>query len=202
MLTYPSISKTITDIPIYAFDKHDGSNIRVEWTPKTGFSKFGSRTRLIADGDPLEESISLFEQNFSSPLESLLMKTNTQRATFFLEFYGENSFAGQHRQEEHFLSLFDVSFFKKGFLLPEEFMHTFFDIVPTSPLLYQGKVTEGFLREVKEGTLPGMTFEGVVCKSQELVRNKQVKFKVKNQEWLDKLKNHCHGNTELFNTLS
>jgi len=40
MLEYPTIKKEVINIPIYAFDKIDGSNIRVEWGPKNGFYKF------------------------------------------------------------------------------------------------------------------------------------------------------------------
>ena len=78
-------------------------------------------------------------------------------------------------------------------MLPKQFMSTFVDVVPTAPLLYHGNANAEFVEDVKSGTLDGMTFEGIVCKSQELVRNKQVKFKVKNQAWLDKLENPLRG---------
>ena len=47
-----------------------------------------------------------------------------------------------------------------------------------------------------------MTFEGVVCKSQELIRNKQIRFKVKNEAWLNKLKNKCGNDEKMFEQLS
>ena len=34
-------------IPIIAFDKMDGSNLRFEWSKKRGFYKFGSRNVMI-----------------------------------------------------------------------------------------------------------------------------------------------------------
>lgn len=203
MLEYPSIKKDIIDVPIYAFDKLDGSNIRVEWSRKNGFTKFGSRRRLISkDEKPLGDSISIFEETMADLLIQPLKKMRVERATLFMEFYGENSFAGFHEEEQHTLTLFDVSIHKKGFMLPKEFMKAFGDVVPTAPLLYYGKPNQYFVEEVKSGTLDNMTFEGVVCKSQELIRNQQVRFKVKNQAWLDKLKRDCGDDEEMFNRLS
>lgn len=209
MLSYPTIKKDIVKLPIYAFDKIDGSNMRVEWSRKnakngqSGFSKYGSRRRLISpDEKPLGETVEIFEKDFAEQLEPVLRKLRVERATLFLEFYGENSFAGYHEDEQHYLSLFDVSLFKKGFMLPKEFLKTFEDVVPTAPLLYHGNPNEDFVNQVKNGELNGMTFEGVVCKSQQLVRNEQVKFKVKNEAWLKKLKHKCGDDEELFNKLA
>lgn len=203
MLEYPSIAKNIIDVPIYAYDKLDGSNIRVEWSRKNGFAKFGSRKRLLsADEKPLGESINIFNETLSDSLVEPLRKLRVERATLFFEFHGANSFAGYHEDEEHSLTLFDVSLFKKGFMLPKEFMKSFDNAVPTTELLYYGKANSNFVNEVRNGSLDGMTFEGVVCKSQELVRNKQVRFKIKNQAWLDKLKHKCGNDELMFEQLS
>ena len=199
MLSYPSINKTIIHTPIYAFDKLDGSNIRVEWTRKSGFHKYGTRTRLLSsDEEPLGEAINLFEKDFRLELQPIMRKIKAERITLFLEFYGENSFAGFHENEQHYLSLFDVSIFKKGFMLPKEFLSIFEGVVPTSKLLYQGNPNSDFVKQVKDGRLQDMTFEGVVCKSQILTKNKQVRFKVKNQAWLDKLKTKCGDDRKLY----
>lgn len=203
MLEYPSIEKNIVNCPIYAFDKLDGSNIRVEWSRKNNFSKFGSRKRLLSeDEEPLGEAISIFHETMSDTLVKPLRKLQVERATLFMEFYGKNSFAGAHEKEEHYLTLFDVSLFKKGFMLPKEFMKTFENVVPTAELLYRGNPNSDFINSVHEGTLEDMTFEGVVCKSQELIRNKQVKFKVKNSAWLEKLKAKCGDDEKMFERLS
>lgn len=203
LLIYPSITKEIVKSPVYAFDKLDGSNIRVEWSRKNGFAKYGTRTRLLDKNEtPLGEAVSIFEEEFASPLTPVLKSLRVERVTLFLEFYGQNSFAGYHEDEKHFLSLFDASLFKKGFMLPKQFMSTFVDVVPTAPLLCHGNANAEFVEDVKAGTLEGMTFEGVVCESQELVRNRQVKFKVKNQAWLDKLKTHCGDDLSLFEKLA
>lgn len=203
MLEYPSINKNIVDVPVYAFDKLDGSNIRVEWSRKNNFTKFGSRKRLLtADEEPLGETIRIFNETLSDRLVEPLRKLRVERATLFFEFHGPNSFAGFHEDEQHSLTLFDVSLYKRGFMLPKEFMKTFGDVVPTAELLYYGKANSDFVKRVNEGVLEGMTFEGVVCKSQELIRNKQIRFKVKNEAWLNKLKNKCGNDEKMFEQLS
>jgi hypothetical protein len=44
MKEYPSIDrKPRYGVPVYMFEKIDGSNIRVEWSKKKSFYKYGSR---------------------------------------------------------------------------------------------------------------------------------------------------------------
>lgn len=205
MLQYPSITKQIIDVPIYAMDKLDGSNIRVEWSRKSGFNKFGSRTRLLdPEEKPLGEAVGIFMRDMAEDLETVLRTyLKTDRATLFLEFYGPNSFAGNHQDsDEKVLSLFDVSLYKKGFMLPKEFLRAFEGVVLTPELLYTGKPNSDFIESVHDGELDGMTFEGVVCKSQELRRNQQVVFKVKNDAWLQRLRDFTKGDGELFKRLA
>lgn len=57
MKQYPSIDGHIVHLPVIAFDKLDGSNIRCEWNRKKGLHKFGSRKVLLgADHTVLGES--------------------------------------------------------------------------------------------------------------------------------------------------
>lgn len=100
--TYPSFNNIVINEHIIAFDKIDGSNIRAEWSRKSGFSKFGSRRKLIDENEPiLGEAIPLFQEKYSETLEEIFRKNKFQRATAFFEFYGENSFAGFHEKEPH-----------------------------------------------------------------------------------------------------
>ena len=204
MLTYPSIPKIVQNVPVYAMDKLDGSNIRVEWSKKSGFNKFGSRTRLLDPTEkPLGEAVGLFMDTMAEDLEPVLHKLKNERVTLFMEFFGETSFAGNHKEdEEHKLVLFDASLYKKGFMQPKEFLKTFDEVVETPGLLHYGKPNGDFLELVRSGELEGMTFEGVVCKSQELVRNQQVVFKVKNEAWLKRLREFTKGDAELFKKLA
>ena len=202
MEQYPSIGvKATPSIEIFAFDKLDGSNIRVEWSKKNGFSKFGSRTRLIdATSEPLGESIELFLKKYADDLEQIYQKSRYERATAFLEFHGVNSFAGYHEKEPHDVTLFDVHIYKRGMLPPKEFISVFADKVETPKLLYRGKPNAEFISKVRKSTLSGMTFEGVVCKSAP-VKNRSLNFKIKSEAWLNKLKGKYGADSEMFNKL-
>ena len=205
MKSYPSISKEIVSkVKIFAQDKLDGSNIRVEWTKKAGFCKFGSRNRLIDESHLLlGKAPSIFMEKYSEGLEKICRDKRWKKATFFLEFWGENSFAGNHgEKDEHTVTLFDVHPYKKSFIPPKEFYKTFghLDVVPC---LYEGKCTPDLIDAVRSGELLGMTFEGVICKGKIDRRTRQpVMFKIKSKAWLDKLKDYCKGDEALFHKLA
>jgi hypothetical protein len=201
--TYPSIGRIIANEPIIAFDKLDGSNIRAEWNRKNGFTKFGTRTRLL---DPNEktfgEAIEIFNESHADILSEIFSKAKLQRATAFLEFYGQNSFAGFHDDNEpHKVSLFDIHVYKTGMLTAREFLKLVGDKVETPEILFQGKVNSNFIEKVKNSSLEGMTFEGVVCKGGLDNRRRPIMFKVKSQAWLDKLKNKYIDNLAMYEKL-
>lgn len=201
MEIYPTIPKQISDVQVFAFDKIDGSNIRAEWTRKNGFTKFGSRKRLLDASDPLlGEAIGIFKETHEEVLSRIFTQARYEKATAFLEFSGENSFAGYHEDEAHKLTLFDVHVYKKGLLLPQDFLKLVEDQVETPELLHFGKATAPFIESVKKSTLEGMTFEGVVCKGER--KKLPVFFKVKSDAWLQRLKTKCGGNENLFQTLA
>jgi hypothetical protein len=199
---YPSIDTQIIDTNIYAFDKLDGSNIRAEWNRKNGFYKFGTRRRLMDENEPtLGEAVSLVCEQ-EDTLTDIFRKQRYEKVTAFFEFYGENSFAGQHVEEKHVVSLLDAHIFKKGYLLPTEFVKLFEDKVLTPEVLYSGKANQPFVQQVRESSLEGMTFEGVVCRGTELIRNRHPRFKVKSKAWLAKLKTYCGDDEQLFKNLA
>jgi len=186
--TYPKISPEITNQPIYAFDKLDGSNIRAEWSRKAGFYKFGSRKRLVGDDDPLlGESRQLVQNKYAQDLEAIFRSQRWDKVVCFFEFLGERSFAGLHENEPHDVVLFDVSVHRKGILEPRDFLKIFGDL-HTPPLLYHGNPNVPFLDSVRAGELDGMTFEGVVCKGKSVSPGRPLMFKVKNRAWVDKVK--------------
>lgn len=202
MEQYPSLDKIIRHSYIYAYDKLDGSNIRAEWTRKTGFTKFGSRRQLIDNTHALlGESIELFIEKYSESLNSIFRKQQFQKTTVFFEYHSPNSFAGFHEPEPHEVTLFDVHVYKQGFIAPQQF-NKIFAGVDTAKLLYQGNPTNEFINSVKDGTLVDMTFEGVICKAGYDKRNKLVSYKIKNTAWLDKLKDRCGEDELLFNKLA
>ena len=149
-----------------AFYKYDGSCIRYEWTRKKGFNKFGSRKVLIDKTHPLGESIEIFMNIYSKELENIFKNykifRNCQNVTVYGEFFGPNSFAGWHSEnDEKQIVLFDVNIYKKGFLPPREFLKMFGHLkVPL--VIYEGNFGKKFIQDVKNGEYP--VVEGVVAK--------------------------------------
>jgi hypothetical protein len=204
MEQYPSIGTQISNEPVYVFDKLDGSNIRAEWSRKSGFMKFGTRTRLL---DPAEvglgEAVGLFQEKYADDLGQLFKAARYERATAFLEFYGPNSFAGFHAEEKHDVLLFDVHVYKRGMLPPKEFLeltegkHE----VEHAPLLHHGRFGTELYQAVRNSTLEGMTFEGVVAKGARDARNRPITFKLKSHAWLERLKGKYGEGSAEYNRL-
>ncbi len=202
MKSYPSIEKRFAKKETYYFfDKLDGSNIRAEWSKKKGFYKFGSRTQLIDETHPLlGESIKLIKEK-EAEFSAIAKKQKIDRFIGFFEFFGENSFAGSHEDEAHKVVLIDFNIHKKGFMPPKDFVSTFEDTEIEIPkLLHIGKATQDFMESIWDGSLEGMTFEGVIGKRM-TGKTSHDYFKIKNKAWLDKLKDKCNGNQALFNRL-
>jgi hypothetical protein len=64
-------------------------------------------------------------------------------------------------------------------------------------------VTTELFDGVKQSTLKGMTFEGVVCKgANDKATKMPIMFKIKSKAWLDKLREYCKGDNQLFEKLS
>jgi len=189
MKTYPSITKDIIKEKIYAFDKLDGSNIRVEWNKKNGFHKFGTRKRLLDKNEPtFGRSVDLFLNKYSEDLSRIFIENKWKNTISFFEFFGPSSFAGVHDENEiQDVVLFDVGVEKKGLLEPSLFLKLFQNI-SHAELLYYGNPNSDFVDSVKNGTLQGMTFEGVVCKGKYRSPGLPLMFKVKNEAWILKLR--------------
>lgn len=204
MKSYPSIPrKIVNSIPIIAFDKLDGSQIRVEWNKKSGFCKYGRRNGLLDDSYPvLTKAPDLIKEKYEKDLADIFKKNRCSHAVLFFEFFGNSSFAGQHNDSEsHDVILFDVSLDKKGMVGPVDFIKTFGNLdIPK--ILYRGKANSSFEESVRNGSLADMTFEGVVCKGANPKRPKHViSFKIKNQAWIDKLKQICGDDESKFKQL-
>jgi len=202
MKTYPTIPTTISNVDIFAFDKLDGSSIRAEWSRKRGFYKFGTRHRMLGSDDPIfGEAIGLIQDNFGNDITSVMKKARADNGVFFFEFFGDNSFAGFHQEEMHRVVLFDVNFYKQGILPPKEYLKLFGHL-DIAQMLYRGKPNNDFLEQVRNGTLPGMTYEGVVCKAPHSSKPGVLMFKVKNQAWYQALRDRCNGDEKLYEELS
>jgi len=167
---YPSISNSskAPKQPCIVFDKLDGNNVRVKYTQKKGFYLYGTRTQLFDVSAPeWAPVITLFEKNYKAPLEKLISKhyANEREITAFLEFYGDNSFAGVHQPgDEPKLVLFDllVGHKQPQFLLPQEFIKFCGDKVEIPRVLYKGNLGPALIADVRAGKFP--VKEGVICK--------------------------------------
>lgn len=198
MKTYPSITKEIKhDLYIYAFDKLDGSNIRAEWNNKKGFYKFGTRSELIDENSkPFGKAIPLLKDKFENDLSLVFKEHKWKSVICFFEYWGEDSFAGTHNFNKKMdLTLLDINPYKEGILPPTQLIK-YCGHLDIPKILYEGHVSEKLFDKVKQSTLSGMTYEGVVCKGAR--NNTTFMFKIKSQAWLDKLKEYCKGNDSLF----
>lgn len=204
MKQYPSITKEIRqDIYIYAFDKLDGSNMRAEWNNKRGFYKFGTRTQLIDEKTlPYGRAISLIKDKYESDLGMVFKENKWKDAICFFEYWGPSSFAGTHNFEETMdVHLIDVNPYKQGILSPTQYLKCFKHL-DIAKVLYEGHVDSTLFDKVKQSSLKGMTFEGVVCKgASDNNSSMPIMFKIKSQAWLDKLKDYCKDDESLFHKL-
>lgn len=205
MKAYPSIGFQFDPAVTYhVFDKLDGSNLRAEWSPKQGFYKFGTRTRLLGSDQPaLLPAREKFLDRYADALSARFRAARVPRAVAFFEYHGPSSFAGSHSDPvEHMdVTLFDIAIHQKGLLPPDQFL-VLAQGLPQPTLLHQGHITPDFAEAVKAGHLAGVTFEGVVGKgpfSQKV--GGPVQFKIKTQAWLNRLKVVCGDDEALFERL-
>jgi hypothetical protein len=193
MKAYPSIpgsmGQDFRTIPgAYIFDKLDGSQVRAEWTKKAGWSKFGSKKRLLDTTDLLlGDAVAIFNATMAEPLTRLAVDNRWRYLIVFMELHGPGSFAGQHvKGEKKTLTLFDLCPDKKGVVGPHQFLRLTRKLdAPVVTLLDQRNWTQGFVQEVRDGKLPDVTFEGVVGKAGD--GHKLVMAKAKTQAWIDKV---------------
>lgn len=181
-----------------AFDKLDGSNIRVKYTHKKGFHLFGSRHQLFDETHPfLSGAISHFNEHYAQKLEKVLSTkdfSNTREVIAFGEYYGDKSFAGIHLPDDDTKKfvLFDLLLVYKDradFIKPQTFVKLFADKVEIPRIVYEGNLNESFIQEVRDNKFS--LKEGVICKGTETkgsFRGKVWMCKIKTQEYLNQLK--------------
>lgn len=199
MLAYPSIPGATKSRHVgkecMAFYKYDGSNLRWEWSPKRNWYKYGSRTQLFDESsEQFKDAIPLFKNGMADQIASIITTEfgKTERIVAFTEYYGPSSFAGWHDStEQKDLVLIDVSVYKKGFLLPQQFVDLFADQPWAAKLVYSGLMNQEFIDSVRHSKPPILN-EGVVCKGDTW------NAKIKTFAYLNKLKNRFGDDWEKY----
>lgn len=157
-----------------AFDKLDGSNFRAKYTQKKGFCLFGTRTQLIDINHPdfgIAVNTFLSVSGPAASLQKLIEKQwpNEREVVVFTEFFGNESFAGQHNKSDFTLRhvVLDIMIGHKNrkFLLPQEFIKICRDKVPIPDVIYQGNLNDQLILDVRSGKYK--VNEGIVCKGTE-----------------------------------
>lgn len=191
MKTYPSIEKTYTHISnAYIFDKLDGSNLRFEWSRKQGWHKYGTRRRMFDETDEqFKHAIPIFHNTIAQQAEKIAKEERWDRVVVFAEYHGPNSFAGTHTDPPELMRLdvIDVSPHRYGILPPDQFLKLFDGKLPTAKFLGRRNWGPEFVQEVYNGTIEGVTFEGVVGKSGGSKSHDLVMVKAKSKAWIDKV---------------
>lgn len=191
MKQYPSITgssgQSFFEFKAHVFDKLDGSNLRMEWNKKKGWYKYGTRHRLFDQTDPIfGPAILLFNNTLANSLEKIIQNQKWKSCVVFCEFWGANSFAGLHFPEDtKHLTLFDISPFNDPMLGPKIFLKLFGHLEIPKYLGYVNWTRE-FVKNVRNGLVEGITFEGVVGKNKD--GKKALMAKAKTQAWIDKVK--------------
>lgn len=173
---------------MYVFDKLDGSNVRCEVDRKGNILQYGKRHGLLDDKTPfLSEAKDLINTKYGPYFKDLMEGNKWEFATFYFEFLGKTSYCGKHFNEEHDVVLFDIDVYKKGVLPPNVFLERTKGL-DTAKLLTIETLDRDLWKRVWNDEIPGITFEGVVCKS--VIRSKTKKplmVKLKTKKWHDML---------------
>lgn len=201
MIEYPSIlhSARAPHKACIAFDKLDGSNIRIKWTRKRSFCQFGTRTQMLDESHQFfGGAITYFHDNMAEVLEPLIEKNwkNEREIVFFAEWFGPNSFAGSHDEDDitnHRMKLVLIDCLvghkNRKFVLPQDFLKLFINVVEIPKVIYEGNLSDEFIAEVRRGDYN--VVEGVVCKGRErtgTARGNVWMAKIKTESYLSRLK--------------
>ena len=202
-LAYPKIPEQ-TDCPLkdcIAFEKYDGTNIHIDFDilidtndePLCCFNSFGTRRDsfytakdFISAHPELKEVPELIaELQYDHDLGNYLIEFSKHQKCnikIFAEFFGQNSFAGEHiASDPKQLVIFDIML-DGSLIYPDVFIKDFsqFNI---AKVVYKGKYNGQFINDVYEGKY--QINEGVVCKG--IVNGQVYMTKIKTNAYLKKL---------------
>jgi len=194
MKKFPSIpNKPKKEFKGYAFDKLDGSNLRISWSKGEGWVDFATRTHSIpTDHKIFKEGYDYFLKYWKETLEKSIKENNWKKVDFFFEFFGDKSLAGRHVEgDPKRMVLIDVCVNNKAKLMdPQSFLDTFKDLkIPK--FLGILEYNEDLIEKVKHSILEGMTFEGIVLKDM-----KGNRLKLKSDRWKNKIRKEYPNEAE------
>ena len=185
-----------------AFHKYDGNNIRIEWSRKRGWYKYGTRKRLLDESDEdLGCAIPIFQETLADDMEKVFKDKQfrgVQSVVVFCELWGPSSFCGVHVPGEKLkLTPIDVSPHKKGIMLPRDFVNTFGHL-DIAEVVYEGKFNHEFKEEVKSWTeVEGVVAKGVVLGKKKNPQHGLWMSKVKTRWWFEKLRKRAEEDESL-----
>lgn len=205
-LVYPKIPdiKNCQIDKCVAFEKYDGTNLHWVWRQDDGWVGFGtrrSRYPLTSHGvaefqrehRPLRDAINIFEE-IVKPTSNYLLSAKyekSQEIIVFTEFFGDNSFAGSHVDEEpKTLMVIDV-LTDFGFLPLHQFVGDWGcgNHIPEKHfprILYSGKYSGQLVEDIRNNKY-GVK-EGAIIKG--MIRDKLHMVKVKTNDYMQKLKSN------------
>ena len=215
MKQYDSIPRvqddgTLIGSDVWAFNKLDGQNFRAKYVSKgkdkKQFTLFGSRKTLVDENtEDFGEAVRYFKERYDTVLKDIIANNSGKKGIFngideilfVFEWYGDNSFAGFHKEgDELRLALIDVFMKKKGYIEPKDFYEIFCkdERILTPELIYHGKLTNNFIESIRNNDWTRgnceypMVKEGVVCRNSSILKGQRMpKCKFKTQWWLNKL---------------
>lgn len=180
-------------LPVVAFDKLDGSNLRFEFSQKRGFYKFGTRKMMIDQNSDFGFAIDLFLNKYNESLTRIFKSKDYRNILNFVcyaELVGTKSAFGQHDfgNDEFDIVLFDIDQYKKGMIPPKQFVKDFGDCgIPR--VVYEGNLNMEFVNDVKNNKF-NLT-EGVICKGlTETKKGRPMLYycKIKTNDWFERLR--------------
>lgn len=197
-LIYPKIPENSDKFhgKCLAFEKYDGTNLHWQWNASDGWNAFGTRRTqfpLTKNGiyDFGSEHIQLIDAPniFNDTLRDHLAKYFLDNSSYrikkiivFTEFFGRNSFAGNHFiSENHQLVIIDVMIDNK-LLPPIKFAKDFIDF-NSARVVYDGKYNGQFAEDIRNNRY--FLNEGVVVKG--VVDGEVFMTKIKTKEYLKRL---------------
>jgi hypothetical protein len=181
-------------IPVIAFDKLDGSNLRFEWNKKRGFYKFGSRNVMIDENsEQFGVGVKIIKEKYEEQLSRIFTTKKYRDILSFVcygEFIGKNSAFGQHdfANDQFDVVLFDIDRYKKGYIPPREFVDDFGELgIPR--IVYTGNLNKEFVGRVKANEFN--LSEGVICKGKINTKKDREQLyycKIKTDDWFKRLR--------------